>query len=300
MALPEKTKKGALPILAVVGAVFLWGGSFSAMRVCVQALSPWPVMWARMAVAFACVIPFARRWRPRDFRKGDWKALLAMAAFMPCLYFWLESNALVHTTSSAAGIISALVPLMVALGAWVFLSEALTGRLVCGLLLSISGVAALTLFAEASGAGSDPLLGNILELGAMASAAGYMLLVKRLSDRYNPWTLTALQVSVGLVFFSPGIPGLLSAPAGIFSAKIILSLVFLGGGVTLLAFGLYNWGQSRIPASRASAFINLVPVVAVILGWTLLDESLNGRQLAAAAAAVAGVWLSQGKKSSQS
>ena len=73
----------------------------------------------------------------------------------------------------------------------------------------------------------------------------------------------------------------------------MLSLLFLGVSVTLGAFGLYNWAMSRMPASRASAFINLVPVLAVLLGWLVLNEGLNQLQLLAAMVIVGGVILSQ-------
>ena len=63
--------------------------------------------------------------------------------------------------------------------------------------------------------------------------------------------------------------------------------------MTLGAFGLYNWGMSRLTASRASVFINLVPVFAVVFGWSLLGEALAPFQCAAALAVVGGVWISQ-------
>ena len=51
--------------------------------------------------------------------------------------------------------------------------------------------------------------------------------------------------------------------------------------------------MSRIPAARASAFINLMPVAAVGFGWALLDEGLTPAQAAGALAVAAGVLVSQ-------
>jgi drug/metabolite transporter (DMT)-like permease len=51
--------------------------------------------------------------------------------------------------------------------------------------------------------------------------------------------------------------------------------------------------MSRIAASRASVFINLVPVFAVAIGWGLLGESLSVAQCIAATVVVCGVWFSQ-------
>jgi drug/metabolite transporter (DMT)-like permease len=51
--------------------------------------------------------------------------------------------------------------------------------------------------------------------------------------------------------------------------------------------------MSRMPATQASAFINLVPVTAVVIGWLVMGESLNGVQSVSAAAVIVGVVISQ-------
>jgi drug/metabolite transporter (DMT)-like permease len=216
-----------------------------------------------------------------------------MVLFQPCLYFLLESNALQFTTSSQAGVISASVPILVTLGAAFFLSETITVTTLAGIGLSIAGVVVLTVSAEPAGAGQNPLIGNTMEFLAMICAAGNMLIIKRLSHRYNPWGLTAMQIVAGAIFFLPGAFWLNRIPSEGWTPPLILSLIFLGGFVTFGAFGLYNWGISHTRAAKASSFINLVPVVAVILGWAVLAESLSFRQCLAALAVIAGVMLSQ-------
>lgn len=283
-----------VPILAVLAAVGLWGGSFSVMKTAVAGMPPESVMFVRQFFATVAVVPFLFRMRRPDYRRGDWKGLGLLVLFMPCLYFLLESNALTLTTSSQAGVVSASVPLLVAVGARLFLAESLSARTMTGLVLSMGGVAVLTLAGSPDESAPNPLLGNLLEFCAMCSAAAYMLVLKRLSGRYGPWSLTALQTVAGLVFFLPGLPGVL-AHAPQMGAGEIAGLVYLGAGVTLGAFALYNFGISRMPAASASALINLVPVVAVALGWIVLGEALNTVQLVAAGGVLAGVMLSQRK-----
>ena len=282
-----------LPFAALLTAALLWGGSFAAMRVAVQAMSPWSVMWLRMAIALIVILPFAGRLELHRYRRGDWRLLVPMVLFQPCIYFLLESYALKLTTSSQAGVISASVPLMVAVGGWCFLSEPLGKRILGGLFLSVMGVVVLSLCGDVSGSAVNPLLGNALELGAMSSAAVNILLVKRLCDRYNPWLLTAFQVLAGTLFFSPGLFFLFNGKAVAWTPSLVLGILFLGGLVTLGAFGLYNWAMSRIPASRAAMFINMVPVTAVAFGWVMLAESLSMVQCIAAVAVIAGVAVSQ-------
>jgi drug/metabolite transporter (DMT)-like permease len=252
-------------------------------------------MWVRMVVAMLLLLPFAGRLRPRGFKAKDVKPFVIMVAFMPCAYFFLETNALTLTSASQAGVISSSVPLLVALGARIFLAEPLFPRVLAGMALSMGGVAWLTLSGNPMASAPNPLMGNLLELGAMISAAGYMLVVKRLSSRFGPWTLTMMQTLAGLIFFLPGAPEAVQTVPTL-PWSITLALIFLGTCASLGAFGLYNWALSKLPASAAAASINLVPVAAVFFGWALLNETLTGQQMLASACVLAGVFLSQKKR----
>jgi drug/metabolite transporter (DMT)-like permease len=292
----SQAPKPLLPYTAIAFATLFWGSSFAAMKVSITDLGPTSVMWARMAAALVVILPFSPKLWPRDYMAGDWKLLLPFVGLQPCLYFLLESNALRFTNSSQAGLISASVPLMVAVGAHYFLQEKIARATVAGLFISLGGVVWLTLAGTPSENASNPFLGNTLELGAMISAVGYVLLVKRLTERYNPWTLTALQIAAGFIFFSPGALFFTRGGLRILSPWQLTTLAYLGVFVSLGAFGLYNLGIKYIPANRASALVNLIPVIAVLFGWMLLDEKLNSSQIAAAVCVLGGVWLSQQKK----
>lgn len=305
--------KQLLPMAAVLTAVFLWGSSFSAMRIVLNDLTPMAAIFMRLFIASLCIIPFAGKLILPIFQnngknksakengaknnreKGDWKLLGGMVLFQPCLYFAFESRALIYTTSSQAAIISACLPLMAGVAAWIFLSEAINTKVIVGLILSITGVILLTLFQNQSVTAPNPVLGNLLELMAMVAACGYMILVKQLSSRYNTWTLTALQVMGGTLFFLPGIFPLLSADPAIWTPKLILLLLFLGPCVSLGAFGLYNYGIQTIAVSRASICINLIPVIAMLLGWLVLGETLNFKQGFAVGIVILGVVISNHK-----
>lgn len=292
----EHTQRNAY--LALTSSVFLWGGSFSAARTLLQDLDPMTVMWLRMTLASLAILPFIKKLAPPRGWTAEWRILIPMVLFQPCLYFLLESNALRFTTSSQAGVISSFVPLLVALGAWLFLKEKLTLRGILGLILSIVGIVFLTLMNNGSESADRIILGNIMEVGAMIAAAANMLIIKKLSDRYNPWTLTMMQCFTGFLFFSPGLI-LLVRNMPPFTITHIFLLLYLGAPVSLGAFGLYNWGMSHTSASGASLFINLIPVVAVALGWALLGESLTFIQTVASAAVLLGVIISQSGDSSR-
>ena len=273
--------------------MLFWGTSFVAIKTALASFTPMTVMWLRMAIASVVFVPFWFRVPRPDYRRGDWKVLLLAGLFIPCLYYLFEGFALQFTTSSQAGVVSAIVPLLVAGGAWLFLHERLTLRGAAAIAVSLGGVAALSLGGNAQGTASNPLLGNSLELLAMVAAAGSMLAIKHLSTRYSPWFLTGMQAAVGVVFFAP--MALASNPLTWLSAPPIAwaCVAYLGVAVSLGAFGLYNSALSLMPASRASLAINLIPAVALLAGWALLGESLSLVQLAACVVIVGAVVLAE-------
>ncbi|MDA3937434.1 MAG: DMT family transporter [Actinomycetota bacterium] len=282
-----------LPLLLLGGAVVLWGTSFASMKIALTGFDPMAVVWFRMTVGSAIILPLWSRIPKPDRQPGDGKWLVVLVVLQPCLYFLFEGFALDYTTSAQAGMISAIVPLLVALGARVFLAEKLTRLTLVGLVLSVIGVVALSLGGESSSQASNPILGNSLEILAMTAGAAYMLVIRHLSPRYNPWLLTGIQTVTGAVFFLPA--ALLSHPETWMSAppEAWLGAAYLGGFVTLGAFGLYNMAMSRVAAARAVIAINLVPLVAVATGWIVLGEALTPVQFAAGAVIAMAVYLGE-------
>ena len=218
-----------------------------------------------------------------------------MAFFEPCLYFIFEAKAIELTTASQAGMVTAILPLLVAVTASVVLKEKIRKKAIVGLIIAISGVLWLSMEGAPSEYAPNPPLGNFLEFMAMVCATGYTITLKRLTPVYPPLLLTGIQACVGTVFFLPFLffPSTVMPTA--FEPVPILAILYLGLVITLGAYGLYNYGVSRIPASQASAFVNLIPVFAVLLAWLILDEVLNPSQYMACMVVFAGVFLSQGE-----
>ncbi len=73
----------------------------------------------------------------------------------------------------------------------------------------------------------------------------------------------------------------------------MLAVIYLGAGITLGAYGLYNYALSQLPAGRVSVFINLIPVFTVMLGFMLLGERFTPTQFAASILILTGVIVSQ-------
>jgi drug/metabolite transporter (DMT)-like permease len=286
-------QKTWLPFFSLVTAMILWASSFIALKIAFQGYHPMIVIFGRMVVGSICFLVFYRQLRHTVIKREDVKYLLFMAVCEPCIYFIFEAKALELTSASQAGLITAMLPLMVALGATVFLKERISRQTVVGFLIAISGACWLSLAGEKSVSAPNPLLGNFLEFLAMVAATGYTLSLKHLSARYSALFLTAVQTWVGALFFSlflihPDI----SLPR-VWYPTPALAVLYLGSFVTLGAYLFYTYGVSKIPASQASAFVNLIPVFAVILGFIILDERFVPSQYVASLVVLIGVFISQ-------
>ena len=274
-------------VCALLGSTLLWGGSFIAMKIAMRGFSPLVVVFGRMALAS---LVFALLWRRLGgFReaRGDWPGLLFMAFCEPCCYFVFEAWALTLTQVSQAAMVTAILPVLTAITAAIVLKERLEIRTMSGLAAAVAGVIVMSLASKASEDAPHPVLGNFLEFLAMCCAVGYIVTAKRLAARHRPLYLTAVQSFTGTVFF---LPALFFAPLPTtLQAGPTLAVVFLGFGVTFVAYGLYNFGVSRSPAAKAAAFINLIPLVACLLSRFFLDEALTPLQWIGGGMALAGV-----------
>jgi len=284
------------PYICLVLAMVLWASTFVALKLAFRIYDPMVVIFGRMIVASLLAVFFPFVFKNIRFRKKDIKYIAFMVICEPCLYFIFEANALVYTTAAQAGMITSMMPLMVAIGAWLILKERLTLRTCIGFTIAVLGALWLSLVSKASVHGPNPLLGNFLEFLAMVCASGYALSLKKLTARYSPLFLTFIQAFAGAIFFFPFLflPGTeLPTQA---EPMPLMAILYLGSVVTLGAYGLYNYGVSKIPASQATAFINLIPVFSLAMSAAVLGERFTAVQYLASLLVLFGVILSQDRK----
>jgi drug/metabolite transporter (DMT)-like permease len=286
--------KSRLPAFALLLAAVLWSSSFIALKIAFRAYDPMVVIFGRMLVASLCFLLVSKRvTQALHYRRGDYKLILFMAFCEPCLYFIFEAKAVQNTTASQAGMITAILPILVMVGALLLLKERIKKKAWLGAGIAVAGVCWLTLESSPSMDAPNPLLGNFLEFLAMVCAAGYTIALKFLTERYSPFFLTAMQAFIGCIFYLPllfmpstSLPNQLHPGPG-------LAIVYLGAVITLGAYGLYNYGVKHLPANLAASYINLIPIFSVLLGWLVLDETLTIWQICAGFFIIGGVYLTQ-------
>ena len=291
--MPEQKKNTLLPTLAMIAITLLWGGSFSMIKLALAHYHVFVVTFSRMIIA---AVLFALCWpKMRHVRvlRCDIAPTLGMILCEPCLFFTFEAYALYNTTASQAGMIVALTPMIIAAAACFFLKER-PGLLVwIGFAVAIAGVMILSYDASATADAPNPILGNFLEGLAMATAAGFVICLKKLKGTYPPLFMAATQAFGGCIFFSLTL--LLPAVQWPDSWPLIptLAIGYLGVLITFLGISLYNYALSGLPATRSAGLLNLVSVSAVIFGVIFLGENLTWLQWAACGLVLLGVFISR-------
>jgi drug/metabolite transporter (DMT)-like permease len=269
------------------------------MKFAIVAFSPMLVVFCRMAIASLVLLTQWHRIEIKKIPREHWKTFAFLVLCEPCLLFIFEAHALKYTSASQAGMICSIVPIFVAVGSYLLYREKQPKRVWAGFITAICGVALLSMKNIATDSAPNPLLGNFFEMMAMLSATGYILTAKHLCASYSAFTLTALQAWIGTIFFFPIL--LLSGetiPVNV-QPDAVLAILYLGTAVSFGAYLFYNYGLRHVPAAQASAYGNLIPVIAIGLGHVVLSESLTLLQYAACILVLAGVWMSQRQSSKE-
>jgi drug/metabolite transporter (DMT)-like permease len=283
--------------VALIVSIVVWAASFIATKVVLDSFDTHQQVFIRLAMVAVVLLPLVLRKRAyQNYQKGDALRLAFMSLCLPVVYFVLEIEALSRITAAQGGMIAAVEPLLIGVLAAVVLKESMPWRAWLGLAVCTVGVVWMTLSGHADIAANAPSaaenrLGIILEVLAMVCAAGYTLMVRTLSQRYSIWVLVGLQSVIGTIAYTPVI--WLTDMSIILDASVVAWawMVFLGFGVSLGGYALYGYALTHIQASRVAPWLNLIPVVAAILGWLLLNEVLTLYQYLAGALVLAGVML---------
>lgn len=283
--------------LKLLVTMAVWGGTWVAARVVVQEVAPLAVATWRFffsAATLMALVLWVHGGLPRLSRR-ELAQVVALAITGIYLY---NVCFLVGMQTLAAGhgaLVVALNPLLVTLGAWWLLGEAMTPAKALGGFIGLAGC--LTVIGN--GSPLAPLAGKVgsadlLILACAVLWAAYTLIGRRAMRTLSPLVATAYASVAGWLMLL--VTALAVAPANLaphYSPLSWSAILFLGLLGTTLGFTWFNQAVQRIGAARASIFINLVPVAAVLQGAWLLDERLGLPVLCGGLLVLAGVALTQ-------
>ncbi|MCU0606579.1 MAG: DMT family transporter [Candidatus Edwardsbacteria bacterium] len=280
--------------LATLGAMLCWSLSFIWTKVVYGCYRPLTVITLRLALATALLWLVTRFLGPREaIAAGDRRHFLLLAFLEPFCYFLGESFGLLYVSSSVASVLVATIPLATALAAVLLLRERLSRLTMAGLAVSFGGVALIALDGASDWSASGR--GFALMALAVAAAAGYGLVLRRLSLRYSSLTVVRYQNMIGLLYF---LPLFLLFDAGHFAAARpashqAMALVLLAVFPSTLAFVLLTTAVRALGIARVNLFTYLIPALTAGFSFLLLDERFSAAKLAGMAVVIGGLLLSE-------
>ena len=275
-------RRPAIAALATAGV--LWGTTIPLSKLALEWLSPWWLTVARFGLAAIALLVAAR---PR-ISGACTPGVLAWGALGYGGSIMLQNAGIERTSISHAALLVGATPVLVAIIVAVWQRIVATPMAWTGYAVSLTGVA---LIAGGSGGGAT-IAGDGLILASLLFSAGFLAAQSRLLNGRDPVAVSAVQFLAASIAGAPVAAIMDGMPAAPSSPGTLLAVVGLALGGTLLPFTLFAYGQARVSAEVAGAFINLEPLVGAAAGVLLFGDPVGVSQAIGGAAILAGIALS--------
>jgi len=280
-------------VLAFLAVYLCWGMTYLAMRVAVRDIPPHLMSGARFLVAGLVLYLWTRRRGDPKPSAIQWRSAAMVGAFLllggNATVAWAEQQ----VPSGLAAVLIAVAPIWMVAFEWARGGRRPGTRVTAGLILGLVGLAILVSPKGGSATQVNPI-GAVMLVLASASWAWGSVISKSAPLPKSRFLATSMEMIGG------GVLLLLTAlavgqvahfrPTEV-SANAVLAWLFLVVFGSLVGFTAYIWllGVTSIAKVGTYAYVN--PIVAVFLGWAILDEPVTGRTLIAALVILVGVAL---------
>lgn len=291
-AAPEagRANRAWLPAAAAATTLVLWASAFVAIRHLGQDVSPGALSLGRLLIASMALGVLVLR-RPTTWPAArDWPLLLLCGVAWFGIYNIALNASERKIDAGTAALIVQIGPILIAFLATFFLGEVLHKWLVIGMAVGFAGV---VLIARGSATSVDgDLVGVLLATVAAVTYAIGVLAQKPLLGRLPGLEVTWLACVIGAVVCLPWTGDLVdtvqTAPT-----SSLLWIVYLGLAPTALAFSTWAYALQRTNAGTLSLTTFLVPLLATLIAWMLLDEVPPALAFVGGGLCILGVWLTR-------
>ena len=273
----------------------LWGGTFVAGRIVAQEVEPAAGSFLRFAVAslLLLVMTWQTEGRLPIPRRKQMIPLLLLGLTGVAAYNIFFFLGLKIIPASRASLIVATNPVFIALGSALLFKDHLTGTRMAGIGLCLAGAIIVISRGDIMALMNHGIgTGETFILGCIVSWVSYTLIGRGVLKEISPLVAVAYACLIGtIILAAPAVlEGMIPALTG-YSLTSWIAILFLGVLGTVVGFIWYYEGIKALGPTRAAVFINFVPVSGVILGWLILDETINLSLILGALLVISGAWL---------
>lgn len=292
------TLPGRIPFTDVTlfTVAVIWALNFSVVKASLSEVDIYSFNSVRFILA-ASLIWTIIYWKGAWFKvpRSDWISLICVGLIGNVLYQWLFIVGIDLTLSANAAVMLGTIPIWIAIFSHLFTDEKMTRLKAIGVVLAFTGVAAIV------GGGANPLnlasatfRGDIIIVCAAVTWATFTILSKGFLKRYSALQFSGMMVVIGAVilttmsFISSETTQWENVSPGAWGGMIYSGALSIG-----LAYLIWNNGIVSVGPVKTSVYQNLVPVLGLIFGILLLNESLSLLQYIGSAIVVMGIVLTR-------
>ncbi len=258
------------------------GFSFMFLKIALQSADTFDLLAHRFTLAalsvllFALLRPGALRIRFRDFLK-----ILPYGIAYPLVFFLFQTLGMTQISSSQAGIIYAVVPILTVIAAGMLLGEKIRGTQAFFMLLSVAGVIFINIM-NGFNLKNYSFAGFFLILISAVSLALYNVLVRRLTGDYTPLAIACVMNITGFLFFNVIALARHTAAGTVTdyflpfaSPSFLVAVLFLGVLSSLITSLLSAFALKTLQAVRVGLFNNVGTIVSILAGTLFLHEEFR-------------------------
>ncbi len=265
-------------------APVIWGSTYLVTTEFLPGFSPMTVAMLRALPAGLILMMIVR-----ELPSGIWwLRAFVLGALNISIFLGMLFVAAYRLPGGVAGTVLSSQPLIVVILASLLLSSPVRPSNIIGALVGMGGVALLVLTPSAA----LDAIGVAAGLAGATSMALGSVLARRWRPPVSPLTFTAWQLTAGGLLLLPAVV-LAGQPIPVPTITNFLGLVWLGLVGAALTYALWFRGIGRLPPSVVSSLLFLSPLTAVLLGWSLLGQTLTVLQIVGIALVIGSIWLSQ-------
>ncbi len=282
--------------LALIGANLFYGGGYSIAKIVMPRLIE-PLGFILVRVVITCALFwttwfFGKKYRATIDRK-DWLVLVLGGLFGVATNQMLFFLGLSKTMPIHASLIMMSTPLLITIVAVVILKEKLGWDKLTGLLLGIGGaILLMSAGKEVTAIASNTVLGDFLVFLNATSYAIYLVIIKRLMNKYRPVIVIRWVFLFGLLMVLPfGYKGFIVVDWSLFSFGDWMAVAFVVICTTFLAYLWNIYALKHLSPSIAGAYIYAQPVFAAIISVIFMGEEITIVKLIATILIFSGVYF---------
>ena len=224
--------------------------------------------------------------------RKDFPRIIAAAFFGVAFNMLTFFKGLSLTSPISAAVLMVSTPIIVLILSAIILKERMLKRKIFGIVLGLVGTAFLILYGKSAGNASNANLGNALVFANAVSYGFYLIVVKKLMDKYSAFTFVKWIYLFGFIMVLPfGYNELQAVEFTAIPVDIAWKIVFIVVISTFLTYLLNLLSMKELKPTTVAVFIYLQPVFATIFAIGLGKDQLNLVKVGAAILIFSGVFL---------